>query len=112
MLMMAGGKVENISAKTLAQAFHGGDPLAEKIINEATEALSAGISTLVNVLNPCHIILGGGIIEGMPDLISRIEHGVRQRALSAATKRLVFSASKLGNEAGIIGAAALVMRKL
>jgi hypothetical protein len=43
-------------------------------------------------------------------MVSRIDKGVRRRALSAATGCLVIRASKLGNEAGIIGAAALAMK--
>ena len=60
-------------------------------------------------LNPCQIILGGGIIEGMPEMVQRVENkGVRSRALSAATGRLAIQLPpKLGGEAGIIGAAAL-----
>jgi glucokinase len=107
---MAGGKVEDITARTLVQAFYAGDALAAEIIEEVTDALAAGVAALVNVFNPCRIILGGGIIEGMPEMVSRIDKGVRRRALSAATGRLVICASKLGNEAGIIGAAALAMK--
>lgn len=109
-LKMAGGKGDRITAKTVVQAFHAGDPLAEQIMSEAENALCAGIATLVNVLNPCRIILGGGIIEGMPEMVSRIDKGVRLRALPAATGRLEISAAGLGKDAGIIGAAALAMR--
>lgn len=94
-LKLAGGKVENITAKTVAQGFFDGDTLAVEIIKEATDALAAGIAALVNALNPCRIILGGGLIEGMPELVSRIDEGVRRRALSAATARLTVCASKL-----------------
>jgi glucokinase len=110
-LKLAGGKVEDITARTVAQAFFDGDALAGEIIKEVTEALAAGTASLVNALNPCQIILGGGFIEGMPELVSRIDDGVRRRALSAATGRLTVCASKLGNDAGIIGAAALAMKK-
>jgi len=109
-LKMAGGKVEEITARTLVKAFYAGDALAVEIIDDVTDALSAGVSALVNAFNPCQIILGGGIIEGMPEMVSRIDQGVRRRALSAATRRLAICASKLGNEAGIIGAAALAMK--
>ncbi|SPJ15890.1 ROK family protein (fragment) [Syntrophobacter sp. SbD2] len=109
-LRMAWGKVEDITARTVVQAFYAGDALAAEIIDEATDALAAGVAALVNAFNPCRIILGGGIVEGMPEMVSRIDKGVRRRALSAATGCLVICASKLGNEAGIIGAAALAMK--
>lgn len=109
-LEMAGGKVEEITARTVVQAFYAGDALAADIIDEVTEALAAGVAALVNAFNPCQVILGGGIIDGMPEMVSRVDKGVRRRALSAATGRLAICASKLGNEAGIIGAAALAMK--
>ena len=83
--------------------------LAAGLIDVAVRALSAGVATLVNAVNPCMIILGGGVVEGMPDLVSRVESEVRGRALDAATGRLIFRAAELGNQAGIIGAAALAM---
>ena len=109
-LRMAGGSLEDITARTLVQAYYEGDALAREILDLAVDALIAGISTLVNVLNPCQIILGGGIVEGMPELVPRINDGIRKRALGAATGRLVVSPSQLGSDAGIIGAAALAMR--
>lgn len=110
-LESAGGKVENITAKIVAQACHGGDPLAVSLIDAAVEALGAGVAGLVNAVNPCMVILGGGIVEGIPEMVSRVESKVLSRALSAATSRLTFRAAELGNQAGIIGAAALAMKK-
>ncbi len=110
-LRMAGGNAEDITARAVVQAYYGGDALAKEIMDEAAEALTAGIAALVNCVNPCHIILGGGIVEGMPELISRINQGIRSRALAAATRGLVVSPAKLGSDAGIIGAAALAISR-
>ncbi|MEN6438007.1 MAG: ROK family protein [Syntrophobacter sp.] len=109
-LEMAGGDPEHITARILVQACHAGDGLAREIMDVAIDALCAGITSLVNAVNPCRIVLGGGIVEGMPELVQRIERGVRERALAAAVQKLVFSPPLLGNDAGIIGAAAVAMR--
>ncbi len=109
-LEMAGGSLDDITAKIVVQASHGGDPLAVGLIDAAVAGLGAGVATLVNAINPCVIILGGGIVEGMPELVSRVESEVRRRALGAAAGRLAFRAASLGNQAGIIGAAALAMK--
>jgi len=109
-LKMAGGDPERITARSVVQACRTGDALAREILDDATDALCAGITSLVNAINPCRIVLGGGIIEGMPELVQRIEQGVRQRALAAAVPKLVFSPSQLGRDAGIIGAAAVAMQ--
>ncbi len=109
-LKMAGGSLENITAKIVVQACHEGDRLAVSLIDAAVRALGAGVAALVNAVNPCVIILGGGIVEGMPEMVSRVESEVRSRALGAALGRLTFRAARLGNRAGIIGAAALAMK--
>jgi hypothetical protein len=50
------------------------------------------------------------VIEGLPELIGRVERGVRQQALAAASEPLQVLPARLHNDAGVIGAAALAMR--
>ncbi|MBI2911401.1 MAG: ROK family protein, partial [Chloroflexi bacterium] len=61
---------------------------------------------LVNAFNPCLLVLGGGVIEGTPEVISLVEETVRSRALQVATERLRVVKAALGGQAGIVGAAA------
>ncbi len=112
LLRIAAGKLEAVTAEKVAQAFQKKDPLALRIIDEAAAALAAGAASLVNAFNPCRLILGGGVIEGLPEMISRIERGVRQQALKAATEPLQITISGLGHDAGVVGAAALAMRSI
>jgi glucokinase len=74
------------------------------------QALIAGVVSLVNAFNPCRLILGGGVIEGLPELIGRVERGMRQQALAAASEPLQVLPARLHNDAGVVGAAALAMR--
>ncbi len=106
------GQAEEINAAIVAQAAHEGDPMALMLIGSATEALIAGAVGLINAFNPCRLILGGGVIEGLPELVNRVDRGVRQRALAAAGAPLQVLASQLRNEAGVIGAAVMAMREL
>ncbi len=110
LLEMAGGEMEEINAATVARAVRGGDPLARHLMDQAVTALVAGASTLVNAFNPCRLILGGGVINGIPDLIGRIDKGVREVALPAACANLMVLPAGLRTDAGVIGAAALAMR--
>jgi glucokinase len=110
LLQMAGGQPEAITAEMVSQAAHQGDPLAQEIVNQAAEALVAGAISLVNAFNPCRLILGGGVIEGLPEWVDRIEKGVRQRALAAAQAPLEVLPAQLHNDAGVVGSAALAMR--
>lgn len=110
LLEMAGGELEGINAATVARAARGGDPLARQLMDQAAGALIAGAVSLINAFNPCRLILGGGVISGIPELIGRIDRGVRGLALEAACSSLRVLPAALQNDAGVIGAAALALR--
>ncbi len=108
-LKLVDGHIDNITAKVVAQAYHEGDALARLIIDEVTHALIVGIANLINAFNPVRIILGGGILKSLPELIERIDTGVRRRALGAACASLKIVNAYLTTDAGVVGAAALVL---
>ncbi len=109
LLQMAGGKPERLTAKLVAEAAREDDPLAERLVDEAARALIAGAVTLIHAFNPCRLILGGGVIEGLPHLVDAIDRGLRARALPASTEPLKVLRAKLGGDAGVIGAAMLAI---
>ncbi len=109
MIKLAGGDAKNITAKIVSVAAHRGDALASKIFEDAADALVAGSVSLVNAFNPCVLILGGGVVEGMPELVGMVDTGVHGRALGAAGIKLKVVMSGLHNDAGVIGAAAFAM---
>jgi len=110
LLEMAGGKPEAITAKLVVQAAHSGDALAGQLVDAMTQALIAGAVSLVNAFNPRRLILGGGLIEGLPELIEQVNQGLRQRALTAASAPLEVVPAQLHNDAGAVGAASMVLR--
>lgn len=100
-----------VTAADIGKYYLEGNRGASIIIKEAAEYLSDGIISAVNLLNPCAVILGGGVIEGIPDMFDIVKKEVNKRALGAAVSGMAMVGSGLGKDAGIIGAAALVMRK-
>ncbi|KJS28289.1 MAG: ROK family protein [Desulfatitalea sp. BRH_c12] len=111
-LKLAGNRLADISAETVARAYNQKDPLSQRIMSGVVEALVAGTVTMINMVGPRRVIMGGGVIEGLPELVGRVENGVRRRALKAATESIQFMPAQLGTSAGMIGAAALVLRTL
>ncbi len=101
------GSVEKITAATVSQASRQGDPLARRVVEETGRYLAAGVVGIVNAFNPCRLVLGGGVIEGIPELVQMVEGIVRKRALEAAVEKLEIVKAALGGDAGVIGAAAL-----
>lgn len=112
LLQQVGGQAEKLTPRHLVPAVEVGDKLALQLVDEISEALIAGATGLVNAFNPCRLILGGGVMEGFPQLVDRIGDGIRKRALSAASAPLEVVPSGLRNLAGVIGAAVLAMREL
>lgn len=108
LISAVGGVVEDITAKIVIDAYRKKDPLAENVMIDVQKALIAGLSSLVNLYNPKRLILGGGIIEGIPNVIDMIDSGIRKNALKAATQSLQVVKSQLGKEVGVIGSAAAV----
>ena len=112
LLDLADGKIEEITAETVVKAFRAGDKISTGILNEVVAALTAGCISLVNLLNPKLLILGGGVIDGMPELVDKIAKGVRGSALPAAVQLVNIVPGKLGNDAGAIGASSLAIAAL
>jgi glucokinase len=101
------GSIDNISSIIVSQAYNAGDPLAHRIIKDTVKYLAAGIVTIVNIFNPCLIILGGSVIQGFPDIVPAVDKKVRDLALQTPVENLRITTGALGNKAGVIGAATL-----
>jgi glucokinase len=101
------GDLSNLNIKKLFMAARKSDPIALEIIDETATILGAGLSGIVNFLNPDAIIFGGGIIDGGAGFMEAAGAEIRRRAFSSATENLRILKAELGNDAGFIGAGLL-----
>jgi glucokinase len=106
-LLTMAGTVGNVTSYTVNQAFRDGDLLAKLLINETGRHLAAGVVSIVNAFNPCMIVLGGSIIENIPELFLIVKELVPHMALEAAVEKLQITRAALGGDAAVIGAATL-----
>ncbi|MCJ7614432.1 ROK family protein [Candidatus Bathyarchaeota archaeon] len=106
-LLSLAGSVNQVTAVTVSQAYREGDLLARLLVEETGRYLAAGVVSIVNAFNPCLVVLGGGVVEGIPELISIVKDIVPTMALEAAVENLKIVKAALGGDAGAIGAAAL-----
>jgi len=111
-LVAIAGGLQEINARTVTQAFREGDPLARRLVDEISRHLAAGMVGLVNAYNPCLFILGGGVVEGLPELAAMVEGPVRAHALESAVRGLRIARAALGNQAGVIGAGAMARTRI
>ena len=112
MLAIAEGVTEAITAETVAGAAHRGNTLAQRLVAEVGEALGAGVASAVNAFNPTVVVLGGGVVEGIPELVDMAREGVRRRALPSARDSVNVVKARLGHHAGVVGAALLTLQRL
>lgn len=110
LLKSLAGSTEEITAETVSRAYRQGDPLARTLVKETGRYLGAGVVSIINAFNPCRVVLGGGVIEGIPELVEMVKNFTRKRALEAAVERVEIVKTKLGGDAGVIGAASLAQK--
>jgi glucokinase len=91
-------------AAVLAAAEH--DERAANIIAQARTAAGAMVASLCTLLNPAAVVLGGGVLQGWPELRGAIEHACREWCTKAVTRDLRFVPSALESDAILLGAAA------
>lgn len=102
----AGGHIDDVTAEAVVIAARGGDEFAAKILIDAGEILGRALVSFVNVLNPRLICIGGGIGESADTLVERATQIMQAEAL-AGRRDVEVKQAVLGNDAGILGAAAL-----
>jgi glucokinase len=86
-----------------------GEPAALKILQRALEATEVATWTLLHTLMPERIILGGGIMEEHFELFAGPMRVCIGRATQVPRGRVEVAQAKLGNDAGLVGAASLVL---
>ena len=91
----------------LAQAVTAGDDLVTETIRQAGWYLGLGIASVVNLVNPQRVIMGGGVIEAVDLLFEVAAADALREALPAAASQLQIVKAGLGDDAGVVGAALL-----
>jgi predicted NBD/HSP70 family sugar kinase len=86
-----------------------GDPLSVQVVRQAGRDLGEVLAALVNLANPSVIVIGGSLAVAGEGLIAGIREIVYQRSLPLATEHLHITTSRAGEQAGVIGAAALAI---
>ena len=70
--------------------------------------LATALCGVTNLLNLDALVIGGGVANAGPVLFTTIRRTIRRRSMSVQAKRVKVFKAKLGNDAGVIGAAMLV----
>lgn len=98
-------------SKLAAQALMG-DAAAIAYWQQYGRYLGAGLASLIYVLTPEAIILGGGISAGADLFLPTVWEELEKRVLPSSREGLQILVAELGNQAGVAGAARLALQKL
>ncbi|HWX20997.1 MAG TPA: ROK family protein [Candidatus Binatia bacterium] len=109
---MLGDDLEDLRSGDLRKAIRRGDKFVDRIVESAAEYIGIAVANLVNILNPEVVVLGGGVMEALADeMMGVIVETATDYAMPGAMKGVEIIASKLGDNAGITGAAVLARRE-
>ncbi|MEM9587374.1 MAG: ROK family protein [Planctomycetota bacterium] len=107
LLKDAGTDLADIRSGALSDAIKHGDSAIKHLVEMASETIGLGVVNVVHMLAPDVIVLGGGLVEAMEDLIiSTVRKTARSNVMSVYRDRFEVVAAKLGDDAGALGAAA------
>ena len=103
------GSVEKVTSKTVHSAALQGDALAKQVIARSARYFGAAIATAICMLDPEMIVVGGGGANMGETLLEPVRQEVSQRVFFYDKIETPVVAAALGEDAGFIGAAGLVL---
>ena len=105
---LVGGDIENVDGKTAFDGMRAGDEAAKGVVNMYIEYLGCGLTNIVNTFQPEVLLIGGGICKEGENLTKPLYEIICRDMYCVDEKQSTkLDICKLGNDAGIIGAAFL-----
>jgi len=95
---------------SIEDAALGGDALALRLVHEAAEHLGIAIASLLNLMNPSMVVLGGGLTRLGELLLEPLRETASRRTLASSLSASPIRVAELGPQAIAIGAATLVLK--
>jgi glucokinase len=111
MWKLAKGDINNITPSLISKAAAQDDELAQEVLDETAFWVGIGCCNLIVMYNPQVLIIGGGIAGALPQMLPTIQRVVDTRSHMVPAKTCRIIPADLGDDAGLIGGAVLVMSK-
>ncbi|VFM96921.1 MAG: glucokinase [Candidatus Kentron sp. G] len=106
---VAGTDLSSIRSSLLAASIKAGDTAVEKIVRDAAKRIGWACAGIVNLLAPDVIVLGGGLVEALPNIFKQeVSKATRDRVMPTYRNSFRVVAAELGDNATAMGAAAWV----
>lgn len=102
-----------IKSSTIQKAYEAKDTLAKDVVHTSSKYIGIAVGSLINIFHPELLILSGGVIESMGDvMLPLIKQEAQRHTMPGLLDTVTFKSSKLGDEAGVYGAYQLIRAAL
>lgn len=113
LLAMTGTDLRNIRSRALSESIAAGDVIIEEIVRDAARTIGWAMAGVVNLLAPEIVLLGGGLVEDMPELFrAEVDAAVRARVMPSYENSFRTEVAQLAGNATVTGAAAWAKQSL
>lgn len=102
---------EQIDGRFILEGLKGNDPLATAVMEEYADYFGIGLHNLFQIFNPPIIVIGGGLLNWGSTYINRVKQKFYTLARDMIYDEIRIETSELGPDAGLIGAASLLLEK-
>ncbi|MCW5700315.1 MAG: ROK family protein [Rhodospirillales bacterium] len=107
LLRTAGTDLSEIRSRALAESIAAGDVVVEEIMREAARTVGRTLAGVINLLAPDVVVLGGGMVEDLPDLWrSEVKKSAKAQVMPSFEQSFEVVVAQLAGDAAITGAAA------
>lgn len=103
---------QGISLEAVTRLARRGDRKAIAVWANVASHLGSGLSGVVNILNPEAVVIGGGVAKAGKFILDKVKQVISKRAMPHSAKTVKILPAKLGNDAGMLGAALLIEEAL
>lgn len=103
---------KEIDSKMIFDFAKEGDKFSERVVDQFSYYLGIALSNVSNLLNPSTIVLGGGVSKAGDYLVEKVSKIVHEFTFPPIRETTKIKIAELGNDAGMIGAASLVLNEL
>jgi glucokinase len=106
-----GGDLTKITAQVVYEAAHDGDAYALEVVRDTAKFLGAGVANIINIFNPQVVVICGGVTLAGDKLFLPLRSEVKRRAFKPAVDVCRILPGELTGTAGVVGAAAVFIRR-
>jgi glucokinase len=107
---LVNGNLDLVTSEIVGCAYSKGDPLAREVLLETVELMSIWLGSMIDLLDPDVLILGGGAATMLQPFYGEIRERLPRWCVNTRCQEIPILLANFGNEAGIAGGAALTFQ--